>query len=133
MLHVRLKRRALGRVFRTGVEKHHHLILRKKVSVQIAPIGGGIKPEVVLRRQRRKPSLGFPDETDMCRILLGGIERDHAKRRLIGARPGTAIDDRGTLKPLRAVMARLGAALAPRPAARDRRSSGRPPSRLARW
>src|SRR5207249_8440259 len=74
MLHVRLKRRSLGRIFGTRIEKHHDLVVRKKASVQIAPAGGRVKAELVLRRHFRKPSLGFPDKADMRRIFLGGID-----------------------------------------------------------
>jgi hypothetical protein len=94
VLHVRLKRRALCRIVRTRVEEHHDLVSRKEGGVQIAPVGGGVKAEMVFRRHFRKPSLGFPDKADMCRIFLGGIERDYPERWLTGADAGTDKDER---------------------------------------
>src|SRR5882762_1855532 len=79
MLHVRPERTALYGVLRTRIEKNHDLILRKKVRVQIAPMGRGVIAEIVFRRHLRKPYLGFTQETDMRRIFLAGEERDHAK------------------------------------------------------
>src|SRR5213594_4037391 len=52
---------------------------------------------MVFRRHFREPSLGFMYKADMWRILFGGKERDHAKRRLavMGAEACTAIDECG--------------------------------------
>src|SRR6267143_1261370 len=81
---------SLGEVLGTRIQEHHDLIRRKSVCIQIVPIGRGIKGEMVFRRHRRKPSLGFTDKADMGRILFGGIERDHSKLWLIGAQASTA-------------------------------------------
>ena len=67
-------------IFGARIEKHHDLILRKKVGVQVAPIRRGVEPEMVFRRHLRKPTLGFMNEADVCLILLGGEEPNHAKR-----------------------------------------------------
>src|SRR6266851_3696565 len=96
MLHVRLKRSALRRFFRTRIQKHHDLIRSKKVGIQIVPIGCGVEAEAVFRRHFRKPPLGFMDKADMCRIFFGGKERYHSEPWLpvLGAKSRTAIDER---------------------------------------
>src|SRR2546425_9671982 len=58
----------------------------EKVGIQIVPIGSGVEAEMVFHRHCRKPSLGFMDKADVCRILFGGKERDHPERRLSATR-----------------------------------------------
>src|SRR5438132_10869331 len=96
MLHVRLKRSSLCRVFRTGIQKNHDLILSEKVRIQIVPIRRGVIAEMVFGRRLRKPALDLMQEADVCRIFFARVERDHAKRRLAptGGQACTTIDQR---------------------------------------
>src|ERR1700720_1940019 len=79
VLHVRLKRGSLGRIFRTRIEKYDHLVLGKKIRIQIPPIGCGVKAEIVFRRHFRKPSLGFMQKADVRLVLFAGEERDDSE------------------------------------------------------
>src|SRR4051812_15302916 len=79
VLHVRLERRPLRRIFGTGIQKQHDLVARENVLIEFAPIGRRIEAEVVLRRGLRKPSNGFVDKADVRLVFPGRKERKHAK------------------------------------------------------
>src|SRR4051812_38391086 len=80
VLHVRLERGPLRRIFWTGIQKHHDLVLRENALIELAPIGRRIEAEVVLRRGLRKPPNGFVDKADVRLVFLRREERKHAKR-----------------------------------------------------
>src|SRR6266850_1512407 len=82
MLHVRLKRSSLCRIFGTSIQKNNHLIFGKKVRIQILPIGCGVIAEIVFRCHFRKPSVGFMYKADMRLILFGGKERYDSEPRV---------------------------------------------------
>src|SRR6185312_16015456 len=80
-LHVCLKCGALRGVFRTRVQKHHDLIRRKKIRVQVLPVRCGVEREVIARRHLWKPAPSLVHKTDVRRVLLGGVERDSFEAR----------------------------------------------------
>ena len=101
VLHVRLKRGALCRVFGTRVQKHHDLIFGQESRIQIVPVGCGVEAEVVLRRHLRKPSLGFVQEADMRLIPLAREKTDHPESRfgLDGTERAAEINEGRDAKP----------------------------------
>ncbi len=77
MFHVLLERLSLRGNFRASVQEKNDLVMRKKIGVQIVPIGGCFIREMIFFRLLREPFVCLFNETDMGEIVLAGVKGDY--------------------------------------------------------